>query len=54
MDEGFMDKLDVTTRMKKAEMDRRQLFLRAIAAGATAPAVAAGLRARGVSRSGPG
>ena len=42
-------KLDVQTRMKKAEMDRRQFFLRAIAAGATAPAVAAGLRARGVA-----
>src|SRR5688572_29995459 len=43
--------LDYATRMKKAEMDRRQFFLRAIAAGATAPAMAAGLRARGVAAS---
>ncbi len=49
MDEGFMEKLDVKTRMKKAEMDRRQLFLRALAAGVTAPAMAAGLRAHGFS-----
>ncbi len=40
--------LDAATRLKKAEMDRRQFLLRAAAAGLAAPALAAGLRARGV------
>jgi peptide/nickel transport system substrate-binding protein len=41
--------LDVATRLKKAEMDRRQFLLRAAAAGLAGPALAAGLRARGVA-----
>ena len=40
--------LDIATRLKKAEMDRRQFLLRATAAGLSAPAFAAGLRVRGV------
>lgn len=53
MDEGFMKTLDVQTRLKKAEMDRRQFFLRSLAAGAGASAMAAGLTARGVGAAAP-
>ena len=35
--------LDAATRLKKAEMDRRQLFLRSLAFGAGAAAGAAGI-----------
>ncbi len=43
-DQGTSPILDAFTRMKKAEMDRRQLMLRAIAAGGATTAAAAGLR----------
>ena len=44
-DHGTGPILDFATRMKKAEMDRRQLLLRAAAAGGTAAAMAAGVGA---------
>ena len=48
-DHGTGPILDYVTRMKKAEMDRRQLLYRALAGGAAAGAAAAGLRTSGLS-----
>lgn len=48
-DQGTGPVLDYATRMKRAEMDRRQLMLRALAGTATAGAAAAGFRTSGFS-----
>lgn len=48
-DQGNGPILDAFTRMKRAEMDRRQLMIRTLAAGGGAAAAAAGLRTTGLS-----
>ena len=48
-DHGTGPILDAFTRMKRAEMDRRQLMLRALVGGGAAGAAAAGLRTGGFS-----